>query len=69
MEQEDLCLAIDEELAAFLRCVDNYETSSREVRYPAYNPVLKKHLTLKNSWASMHAQAEKSAFLLTLTKV
>jgi hypothetical protein len=49
MEQEDLCLAIDEELAAFLRCVDNYETSSREVRYPAYNPVLKKHLTLKNS--------------------
>ena len=49
MEHEDLCLAIDEELAAFLRCVDNYETSSREVRYPAYNPVLKKHLTLKNS--------------------
>ena len=42
MEQEDLCLAIDEELAAFLRCVDNYETSSREVRYPEYNPVLKK---------------------------
>jgi len=49
MEQEDLCLAIDEELAAFLRCVDNYETSSREVRYPESNPLLKKHLTLNNS--------------------
>lgn len=49
MEQVDLCLAIDEELAAFLRCVDNYETSSREVRYPQSNPVLKKLLTLKNS--------------------
>jgi hypothetical protein len=49
MEQKDLCLAIDEELAAFLRCVDNYETSSREVWYPESNPVLKKHLTLKIS--------------------
>jgi hypothetical protein len=26
-----LCLAIDEELAAFLCCVDTYETASREV--------------------------------------
>ena len=30
-EQEVLCRAIDEELAAFLRCIDNYETASREV--------------------------------------
>jgi len=31
-EHEVLCLAIDEELASFLRCIDNYETASREVR-------------------------------------
>jgi hypothetical protein len=30
-EQEVLCRAIDEELAAFLRCIDNYETAIREV--------------------------------------
>ena len=30
-EHEELCRAIDEELAAFLRCIDNYETASREV--------------------------------------
>jgi hypothetical protein len=30
-ERHALCLAIDEELHAFLRCVDNYETATREV--------------------------------------
>jgi ubiquinone/menaquinone biosynthesis C-methylase UbiE len=30
-EQEVLNRAIDEELAAFLRCIDNYETAIREV--------------------------------------
>ena len=30
-ERRALCVAIDEELRAFLRCVDNYQTANREV--------------------------------------
>ena len=30
-ERRALCVAIDEELRAFLRCVDNYQTATREV--------------------------------------
>ena len=46
-ENEELCLAIDEELAAFLRCIDNYETASREVCSPCFPSLAPRHKALR----------------------